>query len=214
MLPEKVFIATSNAGKLRDFAGVTAGIDAIALELLPGFSALPSIEEDGETFEANACKKAGFYSGYAPGAIVLADDSGLEVVALDNAPGVRSARYAADDSEEFKTAYASFSHSIDEANNRRLLRELAKVLQEKRAGRFVCALAAARDGRILQTFEGEVRGTILYAPRGENGFGYDPLFYLPELGKTTAELTAIEKAKVSHRGQAFRKFLEWYKNQR
>ena len=214
MLPEKVFIATSNAGKLRDFAGVTAGIDAIALELLPGFSALPSIEEDGETFEANACKKAGFYSGYAPGAIVLADDSGLEVVALDNAPGVRSARYAADDSEEFKTAYASLSLSIDEANNRRLLRELADVPQEKRAGRFVCALAAARDGRILQTFEGEVRGTILYAPRGENGFGYDPLFYLPELGKTTAELSAIEKAKVSHRGQAFRKFLEWYKDQR
>ena len=218
MLPEKVFIATSNAGKLRDFAGVTAGINAIALELLPGFSALPSIEEDGETFEANACKKAGFYSGYAPGAIVLADDSGLEVVALKNAPGVRSARYAADDSEEFKTAYASLSlslsRSIDEANNQRLLRELADVPQEKRAGRFVCSLAAARDGSILQTFEGDVRGTILYAPRGENGFGYDPLFYLPELGKTTAELTAIEKAKVSHRGQAFRKFLEWYRNQK
>src|SRR5260370_2072957 len=218
MLPEKVFIATSNAGKLRYVAGVAAVINAIALELLPGFSALASMEEDGETFEANACKNAGFYSGYAPGAIVLADDSGLEVVALKNAPGFRSARYAADDSEEFKPAYASLSlslsRSIDEANNQRLLRELADVPQEKRAGRFVCSLAAARDGSILQTFEGDVRGTILYAPRGENGFGYDPLFYLPELGKTTAELTAIEKAKVSHRGQAFRKFLEWYRNQK
>src|SRR5260370_15788341 len=150
MLPEKVFIATSNAGKLRDLAGETAGITALALELLPGVSALPSIEEDGETFEANACKKAGFYSGYAPGAIVLADDSGLEVVALKNAPGVRSARYAADDSEEFKTAYASLSlslsRSIDEANNQRLLRELADVRPDKRAGRFVCSLTAQRDG--------------------------------------------------------------------
>jgi XTP/dITP diphosphohydrolase len=212
MLPEKVFIATSNAGKVRDFAGATAGISHIAFALLPGFSALPSIEEDGLTFEANACKKAGFYSGYADGTIVLADDSGLEVAALSQAPGVRSARYAADDSEEFKAAYVSLS--VDQANNQRLLRELAGVPQENRAARFVCALAAARDGTILQTFEGEVHGTILFAPRGENGFGYDPLFYVPALAKTTAELTAIEKAKVSHRGQAFRKFLEWYKNQR
>lgn len=207
MLPRKVFIATSNAGKLRDFAGAVSGTSEIILEALPGFSSLPSIEEDGLTFEANACKKAGFYSGYAPGGIVLADDSGLEVTALNHAPGVRSARYSADDAEEFKTAYAALS--IDEANNQRLLRELADVPEQERDARFVCALAVALDGRILQTFAGEVCGTILHAPRGEHGFGYDPLFYVPELGKTTAELTAVEKAKVSHRGEAFRKFLEW-----
>jgi len=211
MLPKKVFIATSNAGKLRDFAGATAGVAGIVLELLPGFSGLPSVEEDGLTFEANACKKAGFYSGYAPSAIVLADDSGLEVAALNGAPGVRSARYAADDKREFKAAYASLSD--DDANNQRLLRELANVPEADRAARFVCVLALARDGEVLRTFEGEVRGTILRAPRGQNGFGYDPLFYLPELGKTTAELTAEDKAKVSHRGQAFRRFLEWHKKQ-
>ncbi len=215
MLPKKVFIATSNAGKLRDFAGATAGVAGVVLEPLPGFPGLPSVEEDGLTFEANACKKAGFYSGYAPGAIVLADDSGLEVAALNGAPGVRSARYAADDAREFKAAYASLSLSLsdDEANNRRLLRELADLPETGRAARFVCVLAVARDREVLRSFEGEVRGTILRAPRGQNGFGYDPLFYLPELGKTTAELTAEEKARVSHRGQAFRKFLEWHKQQ-
>jgi|SRR5579859_196433 len=211
MLPKKVFIATSNAGKLRDFAGATAGVTGVVLELLPGFSGLPSVEEDGLTFAANACKKAGFYSGYAPAAIVLADDSGLEVAALNGAPGVRSARYAADESGESGPAPASLL--ADHANNRRLLRELADVPEPERAARFVCVLAVARDGKVLRTFEGEVRGTILRAPRGENGFGYDPLFYLPESGKTTAELTPEEKAKVSHRGQAFRKFLEWHKKQ-
>lgn len=208
MPPRKVFIATSNPGKLRDFAGAVAGLDDLTLELLPGFSSLPSVEEDGLTFAVNAAKKAAFYSLYADSAIVIADDSGLEVAALNNAPGVRSARYAADDSPQFQTLYSSLS--LDEANNQRLLRELANVPKEKRAARFVCALAAARNGSVLQIFEGEVRGEILSAPRGTHGFGYDPLFYVPELGKTTAELTAEEKAKVSHRGQAFRKFLKWY----
>jgi XTP/dITP diphosphohydrolase len=93
------------------------------------------------------------------------------------------------------------------------LRELANVPPEQRNARFVCILAVARNGSILQTFEGEVRGVIVSAPRGEHGFGYDPLFYLPEIGKTTAELTSEEKAKVSHRGEAFRQFLEWYRRQ-
>jgi len=209
MLPRKVFIATSNPGKLRDFAGVMAGVKALRLELLPDFSRLPAVEEDGATFAANAAKKAAFYSAYAGSAIVLADDSGLEVAPLNGAPGVRSARYAADDCPAFKNAYTPLSP--DEANNQRLLRELAGVPPEKRAGRFVCALAAAQNGNVLQIFEGEVHGTILSAPRGRHGFGYDPLFNLPQLGKTTAELTPQEKAEVSHRGQAFRKFLEWYK---
>ena len=136
MLPRKVFIATSNPGKLRDFAGVMAGVKALRLELLPDFSRLPAVEEDGATFAANAAKKAAFYSAYAGSAIVLADDSGLEVAPLNGAPGVRSARYAADDSPAFKNAYTPLSP--DEANNQRLLRELAGVPPEKRAGRFVC----------------------------------------------------------------------------
>jgi len=212
MLPRKVFIATSNPGKLRDFAGAMAGVKAPCLEVLPGFSSLPAVEEDGATFAANAAKKAAFYSAYSNSAIVLADDSGLEVASLNGAPGVRSARYAADDSPEFKNTYTALSP--DEANNQRLLRELTEVPPEKRAGRFICVLAAAQNGNILQTFEGEVHGTILSALRGRHGFGYDPLFYLPQLGKTTAELTPEEKAHVSHRGQAFRKFLEWYNKQK
>ena len=208
MPPGKVFIATSNEGKLRDLAGACAGLNSFILEPLPHFASLPSVQEDGLTFEANARKKAAFYSGHAPAGIVLADDSGLEVPALKNAPGVRSARYAADDSPEFKAACAALS--IDDANNQRLLRELANVPDGERAGRFVCVLAAAENGKIVATFEGEVHGVILRSPRGQHGFGYDPLFYVPSLGKTTAELTPEEKAKVSHRGQAFRKFLEWY----
>jgi len=211
MPPRKVFIATSNPGKLRDFAGATAGRKDLALESLPGFASLPAVEEDGETFEANARKKAAFYSVHADPALVLADDSGLEVVALNNAPGVRSARYAADDSPALQSLYSRLS--ADEANNQRLLRELANVPANKRSARFVSVLAVACQGSILQTFEGEVRGVILSAPRGEHGFGYDPLFYLPEIGKTTAELTPEEKAKVSHRGRAFRRFLEWYDRQ-
>jgi XTP/dITP diphosphohydrolase len=209
MLPRKVFIATSNPGKLRDFAGATAGRSDLALDLLPRFSSLSTVVEDGETFEANARKKAAFYSAYADSALVLADDSGLEVAALNNAPGVRSARYAADDSPALQSLYNRLSP--DEANNQRLLRELANVPANKRSARFVCVLAVARNRSILQTFEGDVRGVILSAPRGEHGFGYDPLFYLPEIGKTTAELTPEEKAKVSHRGQAFRRFLEWFR---
>lgn len=208
MPPAKVFIATSSEGKLRDLAGACAGVKNLVLELLPGFASLPTAEEDGLTFEANARKKAAFYSGHAPSGMVLADDSGLELPILNNAPGVRSARYAADDSTQFTVAYASLS--IDQANNQRLLRELAHVPEDKRRGRFVCVLAVGENGKILATFEGEVHGVILHAPRGQYGFGYDPLFYIPSLGKTTAELQPEEKAKVSHRGQAFKKFLEWY----
>ena len=211
MPPAKVFIATSNEGKLRDFGGACAGLNDFVLELLPGFASVPVIEEDGLTFEANARKKAGFYSSCVSSAIVLADDSGLEVPILNNAPGVRSARYAADDSTEFKAAYASLS--TDEANNQRLLRELADVPENERVGRFVCVLAAAENGRILATFKGEVHGEILHAPQGKHGFGYDPLFYVASLGKTSAELTPEEKARVSHRGKAFRKFVEWYKQE-
>jgi non-canonical purine NTP pyrophosphatase (RdgB/HAM1 family) len=199
---KRVLIATSNPGKLRDFSGA-AKAHGIEVECLPGFSSLPSVVENGQTFEANAKKKAEFYSRFVPGEIVLADDSGLEVDALGGAPGVHSARYAADQ------PHAAENNTDDEANNARVLRELAGVPREKRTGRFVCVLVAARDGKTRATFRGEVEGVILEAPQGTGGFGYDPLFYFPQIEKTFAELTPEEKARYSHRGAAFRRFLEW-----
>jgi XTP/dITP diphosphohydrolase len=194
----RVLIATSNPGKLRDFAGAAAA-HGIVVAALPDFDSLPTVREDGPTFEDNARKKAEHYSRFAPGEIVLADDSGLEVDALGGAPGVLSARYAA--------AWPG-GNADDRANNARLLRELSHAAE--RTARFVCAIAAARGGQTLETFRGEARGCILDSPRGSGGFGYDPLFFFPALGKTFAELTPEEKAGVSHRGAAFRRFLEWY----
>ncbi len=106
------------------------------------------------------------------------------------------------------------NNTDDEANNSRLIRELAAIPPEKRTGRFVCLIAAARDGQTLQVFRGRAEGIILDKPLGSNGFGYDPLFYFPQIGKTFAELTAEEKAKYSHRGAAFRQFLEWISSDR
>jgi XTP/dITP diphosphohydrolase len=198
-----ILVATSNAGKLRDFAAAAAE-HGIALAGLPNFSSLPQVPEDEPTFEANARKKAEAYSRFAPGAVVLADDSGLEVRVLNGAPGVRSARFAATSAEE---------NASDAANNARLLAELRTVPEDRRQAQFVCVIVAARDGKTLATFRGEAQGVILHAPRGAGGFGYDPLFYFPQLGKTFAELSAAEKARVSHRGQAFREFLEWMERQ-
>jgi non-canonical purine NTP pyrophosphatase (RdgB/HAM1 family) len=199
-----VLVATSNAGKLRDFAGAAAPF-GITIANIPHFSSLPEVVEDGTTFEENACKKAESYSLAVPGELVLADDSGLEIDALGGAPGVRSARYAADKS------FAAATNADDEANNARVLRELASVDAEKRSARFVCVLAVARDGQTIRTFRGTAEGVILDAPRGEHGFGYDPLFYFPQIGKTFAELSTVEKAQYSHRGAAFRAFLSWYR---
>jgi XTP/dITP diphosphohydrolase len=200
---DRVLIATSNSGKLRDFSGAAVSYD-IEITSLPNYSSLPPVVEDGLTFEENARKKAESYSRYASGELVLADDSGLEVDALGGAPGVHSARYAARDPLKAET------NTADDANNARLLRELADVPDQKRTARFVCVLAAAKDGTTLRVFEGKVEGIILSESRGSNGFGYDPLFYFPNIGKTFAELTPEEKARDSHRGKAFRKFLRWY----
>ena len=175
----------------------------IEIESMPNFASLPPVVEDGLTFEENARKKAEEYSRHVAGEIVVADDSGLDVDALNGAPGVHSARYAADQ------PHLADENTDDEANNARVLRELRKVPPEKRTGRFVCVLAAAREGQTLATFRGTAEGTILDAPRGAGGFGYDPLFYFPQIQKTFAELSAEEKARYSHRGAAFRKFLEW-----
>lgn len=200
---KRVLIATSNAGKLRDFAGA-ASVHGIEVASLPNFSSLPLAVEDGLTFEANARKKAEYYSRHAPGEIVIADDSGLAVDALDGAPGVHSARYAADE------PHLAESNTDDEDNNARLIRELKSTPPEQRTGRFVCVIAAARDGATLAVFHGKAEGLILDAPRGNNGFGYDPLFYFPKIQKTFAELSAEEKSAYSHRGAAFRQFLDWY----
>jgi XTP/dITP diphosphohydrolase len=204
---QRVLIATSNPGKLRDFAGA-ASPRGIEIASLANFGSLPQVKEDGDTFEANARKKAEHYSRYAAGEIVLADDSGLEVDALGGAPGVHSARYAADQ------PHLLTNNSDDQANNARLLRELKKVPPENRTGRFVCVIAAARDGKTLAVFRGEADGRILDRPRGSNGFGYDPLFYFPQIQKTFAELTPEEKASYSHRGAAFHKFLSWSLDQK
>jgi XTP/dITP diphosphohydrolase len=161
------------------------------------------VVEDGLTFEENASKKAEAYSRHAAGEIVVADDSGLEVDALNGAPGVHSARYGADQ------PHLADANTDDEVNNARLLRELRHVAEEKRTGRFVCVLAAARNGQTLATFRGMAEGVILGSPRGAGGFGYDPLFYFPQIQKTFAELSAEQKAGYSHRGAAFRQFLEW-----
>ena len=201
----RVLVATSNAGKLRDFAGA-AEAHGIVVEGIPDFASLPQVVEDGATFEANARKKAEAYSLAVPGELVVADDSGLEIDALGGAPGVHSARYATDEPHTAET------NSDDEANNARVLRELNGVPPEKRTARFVCVLAAARDGRTLEIFRGVAEGVVLDAPRGHNGFGYDPLFFFPQIGRTFAELGAAEKAKYSHRGTAFRGFLEWCEN--
>lgn len=206
MSMRRVLIATSNPGKLRDFAGA-ARAHEIEIAAIPNFSSLPTPVEDGQTFEENARKKAEEYSLAAPGEIVVADDSGLEVDALHGAPGVHSARYAADQ------PHLADANTDDDDNNARVLRELRGVPREKRTGRFVCILAAALDGKTLGVFRGIAEGIILDAPRGSNGFGYDPLFYFPQIGKAFAELSAEEKARYSHRGSAFRQFLEWYAKQ-
>lgn len=201
---KRVLVATSNPGKIRDLRGA-AIVHHVHIETLPDFASLPPVIEDGATFEANARKKAEHYSKYAAGELVIADDSGLEVDALAGAPGVHSARYAAAE----RNLPVEAGNSDDEANNARLLRELHEVPDEFRTGHFVCVIAAARNGHTLATFHGQAEGVILRAVRGTNGFGYDPLFYFPEIGKTFAELSAEEKAGYSHRGAAFRAFLAW-----
>jgi XTP/dITP diphosphohydrolase len=206
-MTRRILIATSNSGKLRDFAGAALR-HGVEVHALPGFASLPLVVEDGLTFEDNARKKAEEYSRSAPGEIVIADDSGLEVDALGGAPGVHSARYAAPELLN-RQPHEAGMNTDDDANNARLLRELKSVSPEKRTGRFVCVLAAARNAKTLATFRGVAEGIILDVTRGSNGFGYDPLFYFPQIEKTFAELSAEEKSKFSHRGAAFVQLVQW-----
>jgi XTP/dITP diphosphohydrolase len=194
----RVYAATSSQGKLRDFRAAARAY-SIVVDSLPSLAVIPAPEENGATFEANAMLKAVYYSQLAPGELVLADDSGLEVDALDGAPGVRSARFAADaglvDSPDA-------NDNTDVWNNMVLLQRLAGVPLAQRTARYRCVLVAARDGVALHTAEGAVEGLILEAPRGTGGFGYDPLFYLPALGRAMAELDVETKLSLSHRGRA------------
>jgi XTP/dITP diphosphohydrolase len=195
----RIYAATTSQGKLRDFRAA-AQAHSIAIDPLPALATIPAPEENGATFQANATLKAVYYSGFAPGELVVADDSGLEVDALDGAPGIRSARFAADsglvDSPDAED-------NTDVWNNIVLLQRLASVAPEERTARYRCVLVAARDGLALHTAQGAVQGLILGAPRGTGGFGYDPLFYLPGLDLTMAELDLETKLSLSHRGRAF-----------
>jgi len=193
-----LYVATTNVGKLRDFTAA-AEAEGVAIRPLPGLKDIPAPAEDEPDFEGNARVKAVYYSRCLPGEIVLADDSGLEVEALGGEPGVRSARYADD------TGFAmDIATNTDERNNLYLLARLKSVSGESRTARYRCVLAAARDGECLLTADGTVKGEILTAPRGAGGFGYDPLFYLPELGRTMAEIDLATKHRISHRGKALR----------
>jgi XTP/dITP diphosphohydrolase len=193
-----VYAATTSQGKLRDFR-TAAQAHSLAIEPLPDLDKIPPPEETGTTFEDNATLKAIYYSRFAPGDLVLADDSGLEVDALHGAPGVRSARFAADSG---LVDSPDANDNTDVWNNVLLLQKLALVPQPQRTARYRCVLVAARDGQILHSAEGTVEGVILEAPRGTGGFGYDPLFFLPALDLSMAELDLETKLSLSHRGRA------------
>ncbi|HUN86470.1 MAG TPA: non-canonical purine NTP pyrophosphatase [Terracidiphilus sp.] len=193
-----LYVATSSQGKLRDFRTAAETYD-ISIDPLPGLDEIRAPEEDGLTFAANAMIKAAYYSRFAPGELVVADDSGLEVDALGGEPGVRSARFAADaglvDSPDA-------NDNTDVWNNMLLLQRLGSLAPSQRTARYRCVLVAARDGHFVHTAEGAVEGVILDAPRGTGGFGYDPLFFLPALNLTMAEIDLDTKLSLSHRGRA------------
>jgi XTP/dITP diphosphohydrolase len=186
---------------LREFQALANAATAdsqVALESLPGFHSLPAFEENAPTFAENALGKALYYSQGREG-FVFADDSGLVVPALGGAPGVHSARYAG--------ATATNTERIA-----KLLEELRGFQGEARRAYFVCVIALAEHGRAVAIVSDRVDGEILETPRGAGGFGYDPVFYFPPLGKAFAELSASEKNQHSHRGEAFRKLLEVARN--
>jgi XTP/dITP diphosphohydrolase len=180
-------VATQNPGKVREIAEilVDAPVELVSLE---AFGDLPDVVEDGATFMENAIKKALHFARLTR-EWTLADDSGLEVDALGGAPGVYSARYAGEPKD-------------DAANNRKLIAELRGVPPERRTARFRCAAVIADGDGVIAQAEGTIEGVIIDEPRGAGGFGYDPHFYVPSLGRTTAELDPAHKNRISHRGKA------------
>jgi XTP/dITP diphosphohydrolase len=188
-----VVMATRNPGKVGEILRILSGWP-VTWKYLEEFGEITEPDETGETFAANARNKAWYYAR-ATDCLALADDSGLQVDVLGGRPGVHSARYAG-------------PGKSDSDNNAKLIRELAGVPAERRTARFRCAVALAGPEGVIAEAEGSVAGRIIDAPRGRNGFGYDPLFLVPELGLTTAELSPSDKARISHRGRALRALAE------
>ena len=185
-----MIVATRNRGKTREIREALKGL-GVRIRSLSDFSNVPEIEENGKTFVDNALKKARYYTKYF-GKVTLADDSGLEVDLLKGLPGIYSARYAGE-------------KASSQENNEKLLREMEGVPISKRGARFKCVIAVVSpDGREILA-EGVCRGRIGFREKGRRGFGYDPLFVLPNYGKTMAQLSLKEKNKISHRGKALRK---------
>ena len=198
MRQPSIVLATRNPGKVRELRKALANLPVDIVELASS-GTLPAPAEDGATFAENARAK-GLYYARATGKWALAEDSGLAVDALDGAPGVRSARYACDD-----CAPEADRSAIDRANNARVLAELQGVPETQRTARFVCHLVLADAERVLIETEGTLEGLITDREIGTNGFGYDPIFFVPHLSKTVAQLTSEEKNAISHRGNAIRK---------
>ncbi|HET9605315.1 MAG TPA: RdgB/HAM1 family non-canonical purine NTP pyrophosphatase [Gemmatimonadales bacterium] len=199
----KLLVATRNPGKLAEARQLLepGGIAVVSPdEAGVTWSAAEELLEQAETFEGNACAKAEYFAKRVGGLPTVADDSGLEVIALGGAPGVRSKRWA---------GATGSAQDVDAANNRELLRRLLGAPDARRRARYRCVLALAQPGQLVpQLFEGLSAGTILTEPRGTGGFGYDPLFLSDELGKTFGEASPEEKNEVSHRGRAFRQLVE------
>ena len=193
-----ILVATTNAGKVRELRAMLGG--AVAWKTLSDFPGVDEVEEDGATFAENARKKATEYAR-TTGLWTLADDSGLVVDALGGAPGVQSARFSGD------AGPGADRKEIDRRNIAKLLRLLEGVPPEKRTARFVCHLCLASPERVLVETQGTVEGLIVDTPVGDNGFGYDPVFFVGALGKTVAQLPDDEKNAISHRGNAIRRFL-------
>jgi len=188
----QIFLASSNPGKLREYSELAAG-SPIEFALLPNLYQIPQFEENAPTFAENSAGKALHYSSFTKG-ILLADDSGLVVPSLGGAPGVYSSRYVgqnANDSDRYQ----------------KLLREMQGLDGEGRKARFVCITSLAKEGRALAVLSDFADGVIAKEPRGSGGFGYDPVFFFPQLKRTYAELRREEKNQYSHRGRAFRKAL-------
>ncbi|MCU9614052.1 XTP/dITP diphosphatase [Caldibacillus lycopersici] len=194
---KEMIIATKNAGKAKEFIEIFSPMGYTVKTLLD-FPDAPDIEETGATFEENALLKAEGIAKYF-NRIVIADDSGLAIDALEGRPGVYSARYAGESKD-------------DEANIAKVLEELKEVPEEKRTAHFHCTLALTGPCMEPVIVEGMCDGVILTEKRGTSGFGYDPIFYVPALGKTMAEMNGEEKNSISHRGNAIRKLREWVKN--
>jgi XTP/dITP diphosphohydrolase len=187
----KLYCATTNPGKLREFQ--MALENSLQVESFPSLASFPSCEETGTTFEENAIQKARYYSKHTD-EYLFVDDSGLEVDALGGAPGVYSARFAG-------------AHATDAMNNELLLSRMRGV--SDRNARFVCVVALAESGRLVRTFRGQVEGRLLDAPRGANGFGYDPLFFYEPFGCTFGEAPLNRKMEVSHRSKALQAMREY-----